>query len=127
MSIKLYPLSAANGRAIPLEVIGPVSSELHAITDSYLASNLYDADYEDYIYMVYCLENIRIAWAATDTVIDSATQPSIIIPKETWAAVAPPLPYFNIATDAAPKTGTVLINTVTRWDTLTTPLQTDQG
>ena len=77
--------------------------------------------------MVYCLENIRIAWAETDVVIDSTTQPSTLIPKETWAPLAFPLPYFNIATDAAPKTGTVLINTVTRWDTLTTPLQTDQG
>ena len=124
MAIRKYPLSAANGRAIPADVFGPVSYNAQAITTSVLGTLVRDESYEEHLLSIYSDQDALITFSEDATIGAEDTEVFWLL-ANTFYLLVPLKEYYDIHSISV--AGTANINTVTRWDTLTTELQVDQG
>lgn len=124
MTIRRYPLSAANGRAIPAEVFGAVGYNEQAITTSVLGTLIQDSLYEDHLLWILPTEDAIITFSEDDAITGADTE-AFFIPADTILLLAPMQEYYDIK--SAVTSGTAHINTIVRWDTLGTDVQTDFG
>ena len=124
MPINKYPLSAANGRAIPNEAKGPVSYNAQTFTTSALGTLVQDAGYKDHLIWIYATEAIILRFSE-DATLDAGDTEEIYLTASEWHLIAPPKEYYDVK--GATAGGTAHINTVVRWDTLGTEVQTDFG
>jgi len=120
MSIRKYPLSAANGRAIPAEVFSAITHISQAITTSVLGTLIQDANYTEHLMLLYCDQDALITFSADDVI--SGDTESFWINKDQWHILEPMQEYYDVK--ATTTSGTVRINTVLRYDTLGIELQT---
>lgn len=125
MTILKYPLSAANGRAIPIDVLGPVSYNVQLVTTSNLFPLIQDAGFEEHLIQLICDQDVLVLFSDDATAIGANDTIGVLCEADKLYTIAPPLAFYTVTSLSA--SGTALINTISRWDTLTTEIQIDQG
>ena len=125
MAYKLYPLSSASGRAIPLDVLSPIEHYAIAVPTSAMGAPV-----------VFTSQNIQLTmavlWSDVDVVIsfDAATPIPDLVSGELFVpahcfvnTILPSTPISVIGSVA----GTLHMNIIDLWDSLATEVQQNYG
>ena len=124
MAIKKYPLSSANGRAIPLDVLEPRGADVISFTTTAPGTSNQVVGWEEFLYMVRVDQYALLQFSEDGSTL--LANSGIILFPNTTMFIAPRAEYFHIYGNKG-NGGELLINYITRYDSLATGLQLDQG
>ncbi|MGB5397463.1 MAG: hypothetical protein WBN96_09955 [Gammaproteobacteria bacterium] len=125
MAYKLYPLSSASGRAIPLEVVSPI--EHYAIAVPVVAMGapvvFTSQDIELTMAVLWSNVDVTISFDASTPVSD-VDAGQLFLPAHTYLNTALPSQSISVLGSAA---GKLHMNIIDLWDSLATEVQQNYG
>jgi len=125
MAYKLYPLSSASGRAIPLEVISPI--EHYSIAVPIVAMGapvVFTAqDIELTMAVLWADVDVTISFD-TSVVVSDVDAGQLFLPAHTYMNIALPSTSISVLGSEA---GKLHMNIIDLWDSLATEVQQNYG
>ena len=122
---KLYPLASASGRAIPLDILSPISHKAIPVTDSAMANPIQITTEEltDVFGVFWSTCNVILSFDET-TPIAAYQDGHIFIPAGTVTQLLLPSQYLSAIAYSA---GLMHVSIVELYDSLATDLQQNVG
>lgn len=125
MSYKLYPLSSASGRAIPLDVISPLEHYALAIPTTAMGAPATFTSQNLELVMAVIWSDVDVAISFSDSVvvpdIDSG---ELFIPAHVLVNTVLPANTISVIGESA---GKLHMNIIELWDSLATEVQQNYG